>query len=240
MNLRKDVLAIDVAHDTVLSTLSKLTEPGGMNVHSYVDLDSGSTTGVMYNMDLSISRADLPILVKPAVDGIAITNMSRLSTSRCMEIIFKGKSLSLHIKVGHIRHTVRPFIPRPLQCCNWMRMGHLSAVCENTRVCLRCAVSQAVDFWAASVPKCTSCLGSHDAPSKDCPKMKKEKVILKVMAGDYSSRWEAVAAVRRSWWRMIELGPHYSSHSRSQSYIRSHSRSYSRSRSHFQYCRAPL
>nr|XP_054917299.1 keratinocyte proline-rich protein-like [Dermacentor andersoni] len=197
VNARKNVLAIDTVHETVLQTLSKLTEHGGKKVRSYIPLDSDTTTGVIYDVDVSISSADLPILVKPAANGFAITRTSRLGESRCMKLIFKGQSLPSHDEVGHFRHPIRSFIRRPLQCCNCMRLGHISAVCENMRACSRCAEPHAADSCIATVLKCPNCIGSHDATSKDCPKMKKEWEVFKQMARARLSCQEAVVAVRK-------------------------------------------
>lgn len=69
VNTWKNVFAIDVVRETALSTLSKLAELAGMNVYSYIPLDSDSTTGVFYDIKVSISSADLPILVFDYVDA---------------------------------------------------------------------------------------------------------------------------------------------------------------------------
>uniref|UniRef100_L7LUX4 Tick transposon n=1 Tax=Rhipicephalus pulchellus TaxID=72859 RepID=L7LUX4_RHIPC len=77
-----------------------------------------------------------------------------------------------------------------------MRFGHVSAVCQSTIICSRCAEPHAADSCASTVLKCRYCLGSHDASSNDCPKIQREKEILKQMVRDRSSRREAVAIVR--------------------------------------------
>lgn len=197
VNTRKNVLAVDVQHAGALSALRKVTDLDGMQVRSHIPLGSDVITGVIYDVDLAILNNDLPILVKAASDRDVIVDVYRLGNSRCVKIVFKGNGLPSHVKVGHFRHPVRPFIPKPLQCRKCMKIGHVSSVCENETVCPRCAEPHAADKCAATVMKCPNCHGSHEATSKDCPKIKTEMAILKEMARDHSSHREAAAKIRK-------------------------------------------
>lgn len=145
---------------------------------------------------MAILNNDLPILVKPANDEV-IVDVTRIGSSRCVKIAFRGKHLPSHVKVGHFRHAVRPFIPKPLQCRKCMKLGHVSSVCENQAACPRCAEPHAADECSATVMKCSNCRGSHEASSKNCPRIKKEMAILKEMVRDHSSHREAAAKIRR-------------------------------------------
>lgn len=197
INNRKNVLAIDVRNRSAINALMAVKLLGNINVHYLVPQDYETTAGVVYDIDTSISDSDLPILIKPATDGIALLQARRLGNSSCVKLDFKGDCLPSHVKVGHFRHVVRPFVPKPLQCRRCQRLGHVSAVCRNSTVCPRCSEQHDADTCRATELKCTNCQGSHAASSKDCPRLKKEQKILRKMARDGSSHRDASAAIRR-------------------------------------------
>ena len=197
VNTRKNVLAIDVSNAAALNTLRNVTELDGMKVRSYIPVGYSVVTGVIYDVDTAIPSSDFDILVKPASEASVIAKVVRLGNSRCLKIVFKGDSLPSHVKVGHFRHPVRPFIPKPLQCHNCMKMGHVRSVCENKTVCPRCAETHSEDDCKATILKCSNCHGSHAASSKECPKIQREIAVLKQMARDHSSHREAAKTVRK-------------------------------------------
>ncbi|XP_070395813.1 uncharacterized protein [Dermacentor albipictus] len=196
VNTRKNLLAVDVQHAAALNTLRSVTDIDGIQVRSYIPLGSDVVSGVIYDVDVAILNNDLPILIKPANDEV-IVDIKRLGSSRCVKIAFKGKYIPSHVKVGHFRHAVRPFIQKPLQCRKCMRLGHVSSVCENQAACPRCAEPHAADKCGATVMKCSNCGRSHEASSRKCPLIRKEMAILKEMARDHSSHREAAEKVRK-------------------------------------------
>lgn len=197
VNPRKNIVAVDVAQASALDSLRAVTVLGGMNVRTIIPMGKETTTGVIYDIDAAISGEDLPLLIKPANHGIQILQVARLGTSRCVKIVFKGDCLPSHVKVGHFRHAVRPFVPKPLQCRNCQKFGHVSAVCGKSAVCSRCAAQHSAGNCQAKTFKCPNCQGPHDASSKECPRVKRELSILKKMVRDRSTHREAAADVRR-------------------------------------------
>lgn len=197
VNPRKNVVAVDVAQASALDSLSKVAVLGGMNVRTIIPLGKQAATGVIYDIDVTISNEDLPILIKPANDGPQILQVCRLGKSRCVKIDFKSDRLPSHVKVGHFRHAVRPFVPKPLQCRKCQKFGHVSAVCGNSTTCSRCGAPHSADNCKANSYSCPNCQGPHDATSKECPKIKQEISVLKKMVRDRSTHREAVAVVRR-------------------------------------------
>ena len=197
LNGRKNVLAIDVTQRAALDVLSKVNVLGNIDVRSYIPDGKDSTAGVIYDVDTSISESDFPILIKPVTEGFIILQARRLGNSRCVKLVFKGDSLPSQVRVGHFRHAVRPFVPRPLQCRNCCKIGHVSAVCTNSAVCSRCSDSHSTETCNAEHRKCSNCHGPHDASSKACPNMKKEMQVLRQMVRDGSTHREAAAKVRR-------------------------------------------
>lgn len=197
INTRKNVLAVDTTRRNARDKLRQITELGNIKVRPVIPMEETCTAGVIYDIDLAITNSDLPILIKPAYEGVAITHVCRLGNSRCVKIVFKGDSIPSHVKVGHFRHVVRPFVPKPLQCHKCFKIGHVEGACAKSVVCPRCAESHTADVCRATNIRCGNCNGSHEATSKDCPRIKKEFAILKQMVRDSSSHSEASEKIRR-------------------------------------------
>ncbi|KAH9372642.1 hypothetical protein HPB48_007828 [Haemaphysalis longicornis] len=115
INTRNNILAIDVERSAAVETVRQLTMLGEMKVRAYISPGQGASVGVVYDVDVSIPDADLPILIKPATEGATIKQVTRLGKSRCVKLVFQGDCMPAHVKVGHFRHAVRPFVPKPLQ-----------------------------------------------------------------------------------------------------------------------------
>ncbi|XP_049527233.1 uncharacterized protein LOC125947003 [Dermacentor silvarum] len=197
INNRKNVLAIDVTNRSALDPLMKITQLDNIKVRCHTPQTLETTAGVVYNIDVSICDSDLPILIKTTTESIPIIQAHRIGKSTCVKLIFKGDSLPTYVKVGHFRHIVRPFVPKPLQCRNCQRIGHVSAVCKNPGICSRCSESHSSDTCRTTDFKCSNCKGAHDATSKDCPFQKNEQKILRQMVRDHSTHKEAATKVRR-------------------------------------------
>lgn len=197
INSRKNILAVDVLHRSALQSLQNISEIDRVTVKSVIPTDCKGSVGVIYDVDISIPADDFPILIKPTTDDILIKHITRLGQSRCLKIVFEGDSLPPHVKVGHVRHQVRPYIPKPLQCFRCFKMGHVKGVCTSNVVCPRCAEPHSEDTCHATAFKCSNCHGAHKASSKDCPRVRNERAVLKRMVRDNSTHREAAATVRR-------------------------------------------
>lgn len=95
VNTRKNVLAIDVTHAATLNTLRNVTDLNGMKVRCHIPLGSDIVTGVIYDVDSAIPSSDLEVLVKPASEADVIASVTRLGSSRCLKIVFKGDYLNM-------------------------------------------------------------------------------------------------------------------------------------------------
>uniref|UniRef100_A0A131YL02 Tick transposon n=1 Tax=Rhipicephalus appendiculatus TaxID=34631 RepID=A0A131YL02_RHIAP len=197
VNPRKNVMAIDDSRATALNTLRNVATLDGINVRSYIPVGSSFVSGVIYDVDAAIPSSDLCGLVKPANEATIIAKVARLVTSRCVKIDFKSNSLPSYVKVGHFRHYVRRFVPKPLQCHNCMKLGHVRTACENRRVCSRCTEAHCAEDCIANVLKCSNSNGPHEASSRECQIMKREIAVLKQMARDHTSHREAAETIRK-------------------------------------------
>ncbi|KAH7952675.1 hypothetical protein HPB49_000311 [Dermacentor silvarum] len=107
--------------------------------------------------------------------------------------LFEGDTLPDHVKVGYVRHPVRPYVPQPMQCHKCLKLGHVSAVCTGHTACLRCGGSHDVSSCRVKEIKCLNCGPSCEVNSKDCPKQNKEIKILNQMSKTSMSHKEATA-----------------------------------------------
>ncbi|KAH9381859.1 hypothetical protein HPB48_011710 [Haemaphysalis longicornis] len=164
-----------------------------MKVRAYISPGQGASVGVVYDVEVSIPDADLPILIKPATEGATIKQVTRVGKSRCVKLVFQGDCTPAHVKVGPFRHAVRPFGPKPLQCHKCLKIGHVISVCGRAAVCSKCCGPDDAKTCTMGVLKCANCRSAHDASSKTCPRLKEEQQTVK----DHSSHKDASAKVRR-------------------------------------------
>ncbi|KAH9367410.1 hypothetical protein HPB48_004005 [Haemaphysalis longicornis] len=87
-------------HRSALEVLRKITSLQDIKVRAHDTPYGDTTVGVIYDADASIPEKDLPILIKPAHEGIVIRRVSRIGTSRCLKIVFKGDSLPAQVKAS--------------------------------------------------------------------------------------------------------------------------------------------
>ena len=188
INPRKNILMVDAKNATVLETLKNIQALGNFPVRSFKVYGKDASIGVISDVDPQITEESLARLV---ISTVRILNVHRFGLSRCVKLVFDSSSLPAHVKVGYVRHPVRPYVPRPLQCHRCQKIGHVSAVCKSSVTCQRCGESHQLEECKVEAPKCPNCAGTHDATSKLCPKLKDETRILRKMVRDHSSRREA-------------------------------------------------
>ncbi|XP_070387400.1 uncharacterized protein [Dermacentor albipictus] len=165
-----------------------------MPVRPYLSHGKRTSAGVITDVDPEITDSDLRTLIKSTAK---IVDIHRFGRSQCVKVVFEADSIPSHVKVGYVRHPVRLYVPKPVQCRKCNRIGHVSAVCRNDISCRRCGGSHQHDTCKTETVKCTNCFGAHEATAKDCPRMKNERLILKKMVKEHSSHQEAAASIRR-------------------------------------------
>ncbi|KAH9374160.1 hypothetical protein HPB48_005429 [Haemaphysalis longicornis] len=85
INSRRNILAIDVEHRSALVALRKIASLQDIKVRAHATPYGDTTIGVIHDIDMSIPENDLPILIKPADEGIVIRQASDCSgdTLKC-------------------------------------------------------------------------------------------------------------------------------------------------------------
>ncbi|KAH9368515.1 hypothetical protein HPB48_007820 [Haemaphysalis longicornis] len=184
INTRNNILAIEVERSAAVETLHQLTVLGEMNVGGYISAGHGASVGVVYDVDASTPDADLLILIKPSSEGTTIKQVTRLGKSRCVKLVFQGECTPAYVKVGHFRHGVGPFVPKPLRCHKCLKIGHASSICGRSTVCSKCSGPHDAKACTVGILKCAKCQGAHYASSKTSRRLKEEQNVLKEMVKD--------------------------------------------------------
>nr|XP_054930403.1 uncharacterized protein LOC129386458 [Dermacentor andersoni] len=171
-NTKKNVVTVEVATQAAREKLKTVCILGHIEVRSFVVHSGRTRAGVISDVVIDISDEELQRLPSSTVKVI---DFHRFGRSTSVKLLFEGDTLPDHVKVGYVRHPVRPYVPRSLQCDKCLKLGHVSAVGAGQTACLRCAGSHDVSSCTVRQTKYSNCDGPHEADSKDCPKQKKEK-----------------------------------------------------------------
>ncbi|XP_042150135.1 uncharacterized protein LOC121838127 [Ixodes scapularis] len=126
--------------------------------------------------------------------GVSVVQVRRLGKTQAVKVVFEGDTLPAHVKIGLVRHSVRPFVQRPLQCRQCFRIGHVVATCPNSAICPKCAQAHGEEN-CTSAQKCVNCQRAHEATSTECPKLQKEKETCKVKVRENITFLEAAKVV---------------------------------------------
>ena len=116
-------------------------------------------------------------------------------------LTFCVPTLPKSITAGYLKVPVEIYIPNPMICHNCQRFGHTEKYCKNTSIiCPKCGTGS-LDPAEGCVPtdyercrratKCIHCFGNHLSLSRDCPKWKLEKEVLRIKYTDNISFPEA-------------------------------------------------
>lgn len=195
VNPRKNVIAVDANSSTAVEILLATTSLCGADVRAYLPRDKNTVIGVIRDVDADIPEGEILQMISSTA---AVVQLRRFGTSNTVKLVFRGDSLPATVKVGLVRHAVRPYVPRPLQCRKCMKLGHVIGACSYEPICSRCGGKHAPDACTSTYSKCANCSGDHDATSTHCPLLRREMKICQRMARDHSSHKEAASHVRNA------------------------------------------
>ncbi|CAN7943691.1 unnamed protein product, partial [Ixodes hexagonus] len=127
--------------------------------------------------------------------GLKIAHVKRIGSTTSVKVVFEGDTLPAYVKIGLVRHSVRPFVPRPLQCRLRFRIGHVAAACPNSACCSNCA-EQHTERNCTAPPKSVNCSQPHAATSGECPNLQREKETCSLKARQNITFLEAAKLVQ--------------------------------------------
>lgn len=171
VNPRKNVIAVDTCSAVAVSSLLSTPLLCGVPVRSHIPRGKNTIVGVIQDVDIDIPDTDLTSLVSSAT---VVTEVRRFGTSQSVKVVFRGDCLPVTLKVGLVRHAVRPYVPRPFQCRKCLRIGHVAGACPSHELCGHCGSDHKSSDCASRTAQCVNCHGEHEATSKDCPRLRTE------------------------------------------------------------------
>lgn len=130
VNQRKNVIAVDATTTEASALLLQQTMLCGIQVRAYLPRSINSLAGVIRGIDKDPSLEDLTSIMRTEAE---ILHVRRLGESTTTCIVFAGKKLPSHVKVGYVRYSVWPYESRPLQCQKCHKLGHSPLVLRTVR-----------------------------------------------------------------------------------------------------------
>lgn len=99
-----------------------------------------------------------------------------------MVLRFAGPLPPESVSIFRLRFTVRPARPRPLQCQQCGRLGHVAAACRWPNSCKNCSRTHPAAEPCSSQARCTNCGGNHPACTPACPRWQEERKVATILA----------------------------------------------------------
>ncbi|KAH7971709.1 ice-structuring glycoprotein [Rhipicephalus sanguineus] len=191
VNHRLNIVAADASTPSCLSELLAIRELGGVPVTAREPADRRSSTGFVYGVDGDLTNAELLAGITSAVPVLSATREGASVKLRFAEPLPPERVvlLGLRLRVRHVR-------PRPRQCQQCGRFGHVAEACQRKGACIRCG-RQHLETESCN-PRCVNCGGAHAADTPTCPRWQEERRVATLMAATPTplSRRAVKAAVR--------------------------------------------
>ncbi|KAH7948423.1 hypothetical protein HPB52_022687 [Rhipicephalus sanguineus] len=191
VNHRLNIVAADASTPSCLSELLAIRELGGVPVTAREPVDRRSSTGFVYGVDGDLTNAELLAGITSAVPVLSATREGASVKLRFAEPLPPERVvlLGLRLRVRHVR-------PRPRQCQQCGRFGHVAKACQRKGACIRCG-RQHLEAESCK-PRCVNCGGAHAADTPTCPRWQEERRVATLMAATPTplSRRAVKAAVR--------------------------------------------
>ncbi|KAH7956395.1 hypothetical protein HPB52_008860 [Rhipicephalus sanguineus] len=200
VNHRLNIVAADASTPTCLSELLAIRELGGVPVTARAPADRRSSTGFVYGVDSDLMNTELLAGITSAVPVLSATREGASVRLRFAEPLPPDRVLllGLQLRVRHVR-------PRPRQCQQCGRFGHVVEACQRKGACIRCG-RQHLEAESCKL-RCVNCGGAYaaDTPTSyrggtapTCPRWQEERRVATLMAVTPTplSRRAVKAAVR--------------------------------------------
>ncbi|KAG0415691.1 hypothetical protein HPB47_007130 [Ixodes persulcatus] len=191
VNLKKNIIAIEARTEAAVLDLLITNKICGIPVRAFLPRAKHTRAGVIGDVDMTVTMEKIVELIDC---GVHVVYARRFGVSRSVKVVFEGDTLPAHVKIGLVRYSVRPFVPRPLQCRKCFRIGHVAETCINEAVCGQCS-GKHTEGRCDGPQRCVNCKEPHAATATVCPKLQEEKKICSVKASQNLTFQEAAKQV---------------------------------------------
>lgn len=184
-HLRKGGLIVVAANKLAYDALCAITEINGIPVTVNPPKSETSALGFISDVDPEITEEELIEAINERSPNKATFVKRSMNARKIMSnitITFEGKIMPKKVFIGMNAHTVRRYIPPPLQCYVCQRFGHGSKTCESESRCVHCAQTGHKPKDCPNRekdPVCANCGGKHPACANKCPARQVNKEIIK-------------------------------------------------------------
>ncbi|KAH7956324.1 hypothetical protein HPB52_008145 [Rhipicephalus sanguineus] len=192
VNHHRNIVAVDATCQECLTLLLALTKLRDIPVTAREPADCHTSMGFIHGVDGEPAEDTLLPGLQSAVPVLAATREGRTVT-----LCFGGLVPPERVALFRVRFPVRPARPRPLQCKQCGRYGHIREACRWPGSCIHCGRTHTADADCQR-PRCVNSGGPHSADTPHCPRWQEQRQVATIMASSTTalSRRVAAAAVR--------------------------------------------
>uniref|UniRef100_A0A147BMC9 Putative tick transposon n=1 Tax=Ixodes ricinus TaxID=34613 RepID=A0A147BMC9_IXORI len=194
VNTRLSIAAVDTFDADAVEALLQTTTLADIKVKACLPVPQAQSCGLVKRLPPAVTTEEL----KKGLDSPSeIINIQRLGGGKVAMLHFDGP-LPTHVTLWGVRKEVAIAEPRPFQCSNCGRLGHVSAACILPDGCPTCTGRHpkgACD--RKDTPKCPNCPYLHDAFDRRCPAYQREKNIA-IRAANNGGDWAEARAAEKA------------------------------------------
>lgn len=161
---------------------------GGTNIRKPI----AARTGLIRDLDTSISDADLKSDINKYFDGVKLERFKNKENNPLplAKIVFNSNedltsAIKTGITVGQMICSVEEFTfkRKPLRCYKCQSFNHTAKWCGKSVKCGKCAESHNTKDCSSECTKCCNCSNDHPAWSRQCPAYIREETRLNTNDG---------------------------------------------------------
>ncbi|XP_037502332.1 uncharacterized protein LOC119376647 [Rhipicephalus sanguineus] len=191
VNHLRNVVAADATTPECLAGLLSISELHDIPVTAREPADRRSCLGFVYGVDGDLADSEL---IGAIASSAPVTAATR--EGRSVKLRFASAVPPAQISIYGLQLRVRHVKPRPMQCRQCGRFGHVAAACQRAGDCIRCGRKHPPA--ESCKPHCINCGGAHAADTPSCPRWQEERRVATLLATSTTplSRRAVRAAVR--------------------------------------------
>lgn len=206
IKLRNGSLLVETKNLKQANKLIKLISFGSSMSVQVNESASNNSKGIFFNYGLLQLSDELIMEELKSQNVINIKRFTKKVDGTTVDsgiflITFSTSQLPEYVHLGYEKSSIRPYIPRPLQCSNCFKYFHHSNNCKSDKRCINCGEKYHLQKEGEKCDRTTSCVNcksQHIPYFKECPTLKKNKEIQAIKVIQRVSMREAKFAYQRT------------------------------------------